>query len=153
MGYLFIIQGWSQASADGYPCLHRGGVRNAGARQDVHKHRGSREDGVPERVCCPAVRTLIQTNKVGPHSHTWVSQVQSWWIRIMRNEDMTYCGIWNSEKETKQNFIIWSALVVVPILIGPILTILMELVVYICKKCSKVVMSESLHLTSIGNII
>ena len=51
---------------------------------------------------------------------------------------MTSCGVWNTEKETKQNFIIWSALVAVPILIGPILTVVMEFILYIGKKCSKV---------------
>ena len=51
---------------------------------------------------------------------------------------MTSCGVWNTEKETKQNFIIWSVLVALPILIGPILTVIMEFFLYLGKKCSKV---------------
>ena len=51
---------------------------------------------------------------------------------------MTSCGVWNTEMETKQNFIIWSALVAVPMLIGPILTVIMEFLLYLGKKCSKV---------------
>ena len=51
---------------------------------------------------------------------------------------MTSCGVWNTEKETKENFIIWSALVAVPMIIGPILTVIMEFILYLGKKCSKV---------------
>ena len=59
-------------------------------------------------------------------------------VRIIRDEDMTSCGVWNTEKETKENFIIWSVLVAVPMIIGPILTVIMEFILYLGKKCSKV---------------
>ena len=59
-------------------------------------------------------------------------------VRIIRDEDMTSCGVWNTEKETKENFIIWSALVAVPMIIGPIFTVIMEFILYLGKKCSKV---------------
>ena len=52
--------------------------------------------------------------------------------------------------ETKQNFIIWSALVAVPMLIGPILTAIMEFILYLGKKCSKVVEYLKSHLILIA---
>jgi len=66
---------------------------------------------------------------------------------------MTSCGVWNTEKETKQNFIIWSVLVAIPILIGPILTVSMEFFLYLRKKCSKNKQPETPRLVTYWVII
>ena len=55
---------------------------------------------------------------------------------ISRNVDMTYCSVWN-DNISPADIIFWIILVAIPVIFGPILTSLLELLSYVKKKYSK----------------
>ena len=57
--------------------------------------------------------------------------------RIFRKDDIPLCSVWTSENDIEDNFMLWITMVVGPLILGPILTVFLELCFYITKKCSK----------------
>ena len=56
-------------------------------------------------------------------------------ITVIKDEATLYCTVWN-QPDSLHGFIVWILFVVVPIILGPVLTTIMEIIHYIAKKCA-----------------
>ena len=57
-------------------------------------------------------------------------------IQIVRDMDITYCPVWN-DAIAPHDIIVWVILVALPVIFGPLITIIMEIFFFAKKKCSR----------------
>ena len=58
--------------------------------------------------------------------------------KILREEDIAVCGVWNdSDQGARRNAMLWLILVGAPVILGPVLTSVLEFCFYVTKMCSR----------------
>ena len=55
---------------------------------------------------------------------------------MVREEDVAACNIWEDQHD-KGGLVIWTIIVALPVILGPVLTGTLQLAFYFCQKCSR----------------